>query len=165
MDTFLLIGIGLAIIVIVAQKISNDSKKRDDTGTSSESTAYRSLGKLMSPAELAFWKVLCQSVPASIQIFAKVRMCDLVKGEGQSAFNRIKAKHVDFVICAKSDCAILGVIELDDSSHHASSRAERDDFVDKVMQGAGIPILHVKAKAGYNSRELAAEVEGILSRK
>ena len=43
------------------------------------------------------------------------------------------AKHLDFVICNK-DLAPVVAIELDDASHDAEDREERDDFVDAVLR-------------------------------
>lgn len=41
----------------------------------------------------------------------------LSRSHRYSAFGRISAKHVDFLVCHRGTFRIAGVIELDDSSH------------------------------------------------
>jgi len=53
---------------------------------------------------------------------------------------------------------ILLVIELDDRTHQQAKRRERDEFVDRALTAAGIPILHVKAASAYDARELGAAI-------
>ena len=60
-----------------------------------------------------------------------------------SLFAPLTGKCVDFVICDKETMQTLLVIELDDKSHSRRERKTRDAFVDKTLQSAGIPILHV----------------------
>ena len=60
-----------------------------------------------------------------------------------SYFNRIKAKHTDFILCDPEDLDVLAGVELDDPSHERPERIERDEFVDGVYQAAGIPLIHV----------------------
>ena len=77
----------------------------------------------------------------------KLRLADIVGvAPGQenymSYFNRIKAKHTDFVICDPETMEVILAIELDDPSHEREERIERDAFVDKVYEAAGIPLLH-----------------------
>jgi hypothetical protein len=52
---------------------------------------------------------------------------------------------------------VLG-IELDDSSHRARSRVERDAFVDELFRTARLPLLHVPVRQGYDPKDLQAQV-------
>jgi hypothetical protein len=56
---------------------------------------------------------------------------------------------------------LLG-IELDDSSHKRDDRQERDDFIDRVFQFAGLPLLRLPVQRDYNTREIAAQIVPIL---
>ncbi len=60
------------------------------------------------------------------------------------AFNRIKSKHVDFLVCDRQTLEILSVIEVDDPTHHIANRKKRDLFVDSALKQAGIPCAHLK---------------------
>lgn len=133
-------------------------------------THYESRNTLHTPAEQTFHNALQRVVDGDqYQINGKTRLADLIQVRGsqvtpgwQSAFNRIKSKHVDFVIIEKGSSRILGVIELDDSSHNRSDRIERDQFVDKILKQAGIPILHVPWCRNYPLLELEQRLSDVL---
>lgn len=111
-----------------------------------------------SLAEVKFYDLLKDILQDKYLLFAKVRICDLVKPEykdgGYTDLNRIKSKHVDFVICDKDPVIPKMIIELDDSSHNRLSRQERDEFVDEVFANAGLPIVHIKTRYEYNKEEI-----------
>ena len=103
---------------------------------------------LFSPAERSFFGVLEQAVWGRYRVLGKVRLGDLVQpakglsaGKRTGAWNRIHQKHVDIVLCQPDTLAVAGVVELDDASHRRKDRAERDEFVDKALSTAGIPIV------------------------
>lgn len=87
------------------------------------------------------------------RVFGKVRLADIIKVSGvsgkarQAAFNRIQAKHLDFVLCAADDLRIRFAVELDDRSH--SARRSRDRFVDQAMDAAGVLLHRFPAKQAY----------------
>ncbi len=99
-------------------------------------------------------------------ILAKVRLADLVDvdayltGNGfYKYFNKIMAKHVDFVLCNPENLAVKLILELDDSTHNATAeRASRDDFVDKVLTKCGYVIVHTYG--GANLDELLGRLLG-----
>jgi len=131
---------------------------------------YQALPSLFSAAELRFLRVLEKAVDKRINIYAKVRIADVVRvspGVDSSrffrAFNAIACKHLDYVLCEAESGAILAAIELDDRSHDRPDRRKRDAFVDAVMKSAGIPILHIPVKAHYNMRELKANLRPVLA--
>ncbi|MDM8545772.1 DUF2726 domain-containing protein [Candidatus Venteria ishoeyi] len=111
---------------------------------------------LFTPAEKRFYMILDKVLERRYLIFGKVRLADIIKvqnnlerGVYQGAFNRIAAKHLDYVICRAEDLTVLGVIELDDRSHNLPHRKARDIFVDNALAAAGVPILHVKVQRYY----------------
>lgn len=117
---------------------------------------------LLSAAEKSFLAALDEAAAGSMRVFAKVRLMDLIlpaqgTARRQTAINKIQSKHVDFVLCDKATLAVLGVVELDDRSHEEPDRRDRDGFVDGAVKSAGIPIVHVAAKASYDVTELRSE--------
>jgi hypothetical protein len=121
-----------------------------------EAYPYEKQPALFTPAERAFLLILLQALPTAYQLFGKVRLADLIKptdnlneSDRWRAFNKISAKHVDFVICRRDDLRVVGAIELDDSSHQRPDRQARDAFVDAALAAAGLPILHVKVARHY----------------
>lgn len=105
---------------------------------------------LLTSNELEFYQILyplvCQH---GWQLLMKMRLADIMgvqKGtpDYMKYFNKIKAKHTDFVFCDPNTLEILAGLELDDPSHDRPERIERDEFVDRAYQAAGIPLIHVR---------------------
>lgn len=80
-------------------------------------------------------------------VFPKMRLADIIEPRSgdnyMSLFGKIRAKHLDFVICDQ-ECRIKFIIELDDNSHNQLKRMERDDFVTEACRGAGYTVIHTK---------------------
>jgi very-short-patch-repair endonuclease len=126
---------------------------------------YDPADALLTPAEKAFFAILQQAVGEDFNLFAKVRLADLVvvrRGLRSKfrmrAFNRICGKHIDFVLCDPDSYAVLAAIELDDRSHERRARRQRDIFIDGALTAAGIPVLHVAAQRRYSVAKLRDQV-------
>lgn len=94
-----------------------------------------------------------------LHIIAKVRIADIVsvkKGLSNkarsSAFNRIKSKHFDFLLCNPQNLAVKAAIELDDSSHDEIDRQQRDYFVDKICETIKLPLIRVTDINGFEEK-------------
>lgn len=154
----------LAIIVFaaIALKLKNP---KDREGL----FLYTKRPTLFSPAERSFLGVLDQAIGDEYRVFGKVRVADVVeplRGLGnsarQKAFNRISAKHFDYVLCAKDDISVVAVLELDDKSHRQRKRQERDDFLVGLCQATSLPLIQVPAQRAYSIPELRERVLGAL---
>jgi len=155
----LLIAVGL----LVLQSIKG-SRNKGTPSEKSEDLPYVLKRYLMSKAERSFFGVLEQVTDSSkYYIFPQVSLNNLVtveKGAGsyQAFHNKVDRKSVDFVLFDKSALSPVLAIELDDSSHDREDRQERDAFVDRVLAKAGLPLLHVRAQAAYDPKQLAASI-------
>lgn len=136
----------------------------------SGASAYTSTAGLLTPAERSFFGVLNQALCSQYHIFAKVRLADLVRpvpspsrSGWQTAFNRIAAKHVDFVLCDSKDLSVACVIELDDKSHDRFERGFRDNLVDSALADAGIPVLRIAARRSYSPGQIQEQVQTLLN--
>ena len=69
--------------------------------------------------------------------------------ENQSFRNKVDRKHVDFLVCHPQTMKPLFGVELDDKSHSRSDRVERDVFVEKVFDAAGLPLVRKAARDGW----------------
>lgn len=130
-------------------------------GGNTDEFSYEKNEPLFSPAERSFFGVLSQAAKDNAVVLGKVRVADVLrppKGMGRSnwqkAFNRISAKHFDYVICSPDTLSVLAAIELDDKSHNKGKRAERDRFLETACSGAGLPLHRFKAAATYNISEV-----------
>ena len=139
----------------------------------SKSNSYEK-AELLSQREKDFYKKLfIVADKFNYTVIAKIRLADLVNvndnimknsSEWWSKFNKISRKHIDFALAQKDDLSIKLLIELDDSTHNASDRQDRDAFVDSVCQQANIPILHVW-NANNLEEKIAKAVENFSSKK
>ena len=132
-----------------------DKKQTGHPGAPITNT-YKSRSYLCSKNELRFYYALTKAFP-SLTVMTKVRLADLITPIAQSktsdfysAFNSIRSKHIDFVICA-TNLKILFTVELDDRSHNKPHRISRDTFVDNVLTEAGIPIFRFISARQYSS--------------
>jgi hypothetical protein len=130
---------------------------------------YRRRDYLLTLTEREFFNVLYPIVQKhDALLFCKVRLEDLLwlpKGteERWSWRGKIKSRHVDFVICNKETIRPLVAIELDDSSHLASKRFERDRFYTRLFEKAGLPFLQVPVKSFYSPQELEIEIKSRIT--
>lgn len=163
------IWVVVAIVLVVAGILVALKTKK---ATKEDGLGFERKEHLFSPAERSFLGVLDQAINSQYRIFGKVRLGDIVKpakglnpSKKTTASNRINQKHVDFVICSATDLALLGVVELDDQSHGREDRAKRDEFVDRALVAAKIPVVHFSAKKGYTLPDVRAKLAEFLANK
>jgi very-short-patch-repair endonuclease len=120
---------------------------------------------ILTPAEIRFFSLLESTLPEHCYLLTQVRLANLVairQGFSWKQFAPIGMKSVDFVICNRRDMRPLLVVELDDRTHDRPERKERDRFVDQVLGGVAIPILHWPLSRGYSRTEIAQEVRRMV---
>ncbi|MDA7924776.1 DUF2726 domain-containing protein [Mariniblastus sp.] len=127
---------------------------------------YLARGQLVTKSELKFYKSLSKAVQDDFQIFAMVRIADLLRVEKNNKhrrkwLNKILAKHIDFVLCDPGTLKPLVCIELDDVSHQRPDRIERDKFVNQAFKSAQLPLLRILTQPEYRSREIRELIESV----
>ena len=152
-----------AIIKFWRFLFSDDEKKDNAVEFEKEEFQYdyQKRKYLFSMAENNFYQVL-KSVCTNYEIFAKVRLLDVLKPVGQNwkgGKRKIDAKHIDYLLCSKDTFTPLLIIELDDKSHQRKDRQRRDSFVDQAVEVAGLKILHVRCQTNYNTAVLREKIE------
>jgi very-short-patch-repair endonuclease len=159
--TIPLITIVLLLCLLIAAKAKKPRQK--------DGLDFTRVTALFTPAERSFLGVLEQAIDSRYRVFGKVRLADIVTpAQGLTARkrtiarNRINQKHVDFLLCTAADLAPIGVLELDDRSHERKDRADRDEFVDRALARAGIPVVHFPAGKGYVLQEVRAKLAEVL---
>jgi hypothetical protein len=123
---------------------------------------YQKKDYLLSIAERKFFDVLYPIAQEhGWYVFPKVRLEDffmlpggMFKNERWSWRGRIKSRHVDFLLCDKTNIRPIAAVELDDASHNLASRIIRDDFYEELFKDAGLPLVRFKVKAFYNPQEV-----------
>jgi ssDNA-binding Zn-finger/Zn-ribbon topoisomerase 1 len=154
----------ILVLAVVAALAILKAKRKETTGA--DDYPYTQAGPLFTPAERSFLGVLQLAVGEDAQVFGKVRVADVVKptnglsrSDWQKAFNRISAKHFDFIVCRRDDLSVVCAVELNDGSHQSKNRRQRDSLLEGVCSAARVPLIQVAAKSGYviaDIRELLA---------
>jgi hypothetical protein len=162
-STPLFIAPGVLVLLTVAASLlrllGRQQKSESVTG------AYEAVPALLTPAERSFFGVLQQAVASDYQIFAKVRLADIVRpvrspsrSGRQSAFNRITG----IALCHSSRLSVVAVIESDDRTHERFERGVRDGLVDSALTDAHIPVLRVLARQSYSPTQIREQVESFF---
>ena len=128
---------------------------------------YLARGQLVTKSELKFYKSLSKAVQDDFQIFAMVRIADLLRVEKNNKhrrkwLNKILAKHIDFVLCDPGSLKPLVCIELDAVSHQRPERIERDKFVNRAFKSAQLPLLRIPTQPEYKAREIRQLIESVM---
>lgn len=124
---------------------------------------------LFSRVERSFFIILKQAASDRYEIFAKVRIADILtpqKGlnrkSWQMAFAKIANKHFDYVLCNKDTLEIVAVIELDDKSHEKASVIDRDFFIKTICINAGLSFIRFHAKESYQIQAIQDKIADAL---
>jgi len=154
----LLVLIGLVVFFVLKRRTNTPSE-------GVENFPYVLGDGLFSPEERSFLGALDQAVGADFRVFGKVRVADVVsvvkgtpKSLWQRAFNRISAKHFDYVLCRPTDLKPVCAIELNDQSHAKDERKGRDRFLEGVCAAAGFPLVFLPAQHAYTVSEVCEQI-------
>ncbi|NLE45216.1 MAG: DUF2726 domain-containing protein [Chloroflexi bacterium] len=128
---------------------------RDDFLTAAEHSFYLVLKQAVED-----WTVVCPKVSLSDIFYAK----SSDHGEYRTYTNKIDRKHIDFLLCEPGTMRPMAGLELDDKSHERDDRQARDDFVKRVFDAAGLPLVRVRVRRQYRVNELRAELRSRLGR-
>lgn len=123
---------------------------------------------LLTKGEMRFYTALKNAVPDHSSIMMKVRMSDIINCDDRAWKSgwgpRISAKHIDFVLIDPVTTKIKLCIELDDSTHRTNSdRIERDRFVNKAFEVAGVRLLRIPVTTYYDNNKLRRDIDMALS--
>ncbi len=170
-NTIYLVVITLVIVVLaklLEPILTQSAGSKSKTSSSAKiDFRYEKIDSLLTATELEFFRALEQAVENNWYAFSKVRLEDIIKVEKgierKKAYglrNRIKSRHIDFVLCDKKSLEVLICIELDDSSHQRKDRIARDQFVDKALSVSGIPIIHIPTQKTYSIEDIKSQILG-----
>ena len=155
MEPKLLVLLAVAFIVVLGAARAMRTRSRERIGW------YQQKDRLFTAAERSFLGVLDMAAAGTYRVFGKVRVADVLataKGLDNSTraslFNRIRAKHFDFVLCDPKTLDVKAVVELNDKSHESKHRKARDEFLRDACQDAGLPLREVQAQRSYSVEAL-----------
>lgn len=123
-------------------------------------TPYVRRSALLSPAEQVLYARLHQAAGPEFHVCPKVRLPDAAEVRGdalewQDAWNRIAAKHLDFLLVSSDTWQPLLAVELEDTG----DRQRLDALMERALVSAGLPILRIKARSDYDPIWLRQEID------
>ena len=152
---WVLLGIAISLILLLR------------TWAGPERMPYVARPRLVTKTELRFYKALVKAVQDDWEVFAMVRIADLLRVQKghknhRKWLNKILAKHIDFVLCHPGTLEPQVCIELDDPSHNRADRVERDIFVNAAFDAAGLPLLRIPTEPTYRAREIRELIDDVI---
>ena len=161
MSLFISLLAFLVLAVVFSFVVPSTGEQRQG-GTEEKKYKYQRKHAFMTNRERDFYKVLKQVVDGKYTIFAQVHLPTIIdeKVRGQNwraARAHINRKSVDFVLCDNDLLSPKLAIELDDSTHAASDRQQRDREVESALQQAHLPLLRV-----LNTENLSEKIAGAI---
>ena len=118
---------------------------------------------IMTPAERECFSALIAEMGMDYHFFPQVHLDSIVHPKDSrrrfQAFRHINQKSVDFVACDKKQLRPLFAIELDDKTHSQPKRVERDKEVERILNGAGIPLVRIENRGRFEPKALAHLVQ------
>lgn len=116
---------------------------------------YHAKPYFFSRSEKEFFNILNSQLDAiRYTVFPKVRIEDFIEVDYNDRYNRtwrnkIRAKHIDFLIWDLVEGKIALAIEVDGNSHNSTQMMDRDDFVNKLYKKAGIKLERVRVGTDF----------------
>ena len=119
---------------------------------------YRLRQEFLSPAEMAFYRVLAEMVKDHLYICPKEAVQDLFfvtrPNENVSYANKLQRKNVDFLLLRKDNLKPTLGIELDYPKQ--ADHGPVDNFLDNLFTAGGLPLVHVVVQQTYDIYALAS---------
>lgn len=154
--------------VLFSNRLSGKSKTAQNVKINSviapeaQKMPYYLKSHVLTMNEQKLYKALKPIIDGNnLTVFPKVRLADFIYCPRTTRnfytwFNKISAKHIDFLICDLNAKPLLAV-ELNDNSHDTVAGKKRDDFVDDVYYNVKLKSLYLR---NYDVRELESLILG-----
>ena len=147
------VGLGVGLVGVLAWLVWMAAAGRDAAGDGRLPYVLRE--SLLTRGERAFHGALCEAVGEGRVVMVQVRLADVVTvpagtPEWRAYFNKTSQKSLDFVVCERETLRPVVAVELDDRSHGRASRRAADATKDAVLEAAGLPLVRVRARRGYD---------------
>ncbi len=123
---------------------------------------------ILTPTEQQFWqKLYFKCSTNNLIVCPKVRMEDIInvdKNHPQREMlrNKIKSRHIDFIIC-DANLRVLAGLELDDKSHLSLKAQSADAFKNEVFNSLDIPLFRIKVDPAKYTDEIFRVISGLKS--
>ncbi len=161
---FVILLIG-AVVIVKSRGPTGATSAQGGQGKASSAALPESLPvtvkrSFFSRSELAFFGTLCSVLESTpYTVFPNVRLNDIfvIGGDDKrSTYNRLRDKHVDFLIVTRDGYHPRLAIELDGASHEQEVQQARDQVKNLVFRSAGLILLRLDARQPHSTSSLGA---------
>jgi very-short-patch-repair endonuclease len=151
METSTYVIIGLIVLALILIKVIITAASKTKKVFKNNVYYYSAKPSLMTKTESEFFIKLEHVVGERYFVFPQVHLSALldhrVKGqEWAYAFRHINGKSVDYVLCDRETLRPTYAIELDDDTHDQIDRKKRDAEVERIFDGANLPLIRFRNK-------------------
>jgi len=121
---------------------------------------YHAKKYFFSQSEQQFFNILNSHIDAHrYTIFPKVRLGDFIDVDHQDRgnrtwWNKIRAKHIDYLIWDLVENKIVLAIELDGNSHNSEKMQQRDKFVNELYIKVGVKLERVNVGTSFEEESI-----------
>jgi len=127
-------------------------------------TPYIRKAVFLAPAEQRFYFRLVQAVGNDFLICPKVRLADIIEVRGDAmewrgSWNRIAAKHIDFLLTNTDTFQPVLALDLADDTHYGDQQMRQDEWLDRALEAARMPVLRVKVRRDYDAAALRKQID------
>ena len=161
--TNLIIAAGVLILFIIVVSIVQFLLRNEKISSKSK-YQYGRKDFIMTRAEHECYAALVAEMGLDYFFFPQIHLDAIVfpqdtRKDRLYAFRHINQKSLDFVACDKKFMRPLFAIEVDDKTHNQPKRIERDKEVERILHGAGIPLIRIENRGRFDQKELAQLVQ------
>ncbi len=122
---------------------------------------------LLNIPERKFFEGLQQVIPSGYVVFPQIVLSNIVKtNSSRKEFwtyqNKINRKTIDFVVFEEQYLKPVIAIEYNGKTHGRSDRKRRDEFVNKVLESAGIKSLRIEHRKDVDFEEVKNKINESL---
>jgi hypothetical protein len=116
---------------------------------------YRRREYFFTRSEQQLFRILSEKLDSKrFRVFPKVRLGDFIEttnggDERWGSWNRIKSRHVDFLIWDNQAGKVVVAIELDGNSHNGTGAKEADGFKNEVFKTIGLPLHRIRVGSDF----------------
>lgn len=135
------------------------------SGRMEEAHPYKRRRSLFTDSEISFLEALEQAVGEEYRVYAKVRAADALsvrplpnRRQWMQAWDRVRSKHFDFLLCNPGDYAPVAAVELDDASRDNPRRSVRDAFLESACRAAGLALVRIPAEQKDSVHEIRQQI-------
>lgn len=155
------VGIALAVGYFLARQNKNDVAISNSQP--SQLYFYSRKDYIMTSAEADFFRRLERLARDKYYVFPQIHLSALLKNQTngkywKAAFQRINRTSVDFVLVNRETLKTSYAVELDDRTHDAPSRTDRDNGVDRMLADAQIPLIRFRGVNDISDNDIINKI-------